>query len=340
MTYEDTNGDRMRWDETLRQWVPITGSLSPAELADQMQPVLASRFVPQDITQVGNTGVLEPFTITFAPAGAPTFDIKAGGYPNSGAQAGTYNQAVHFGFNAGRHGEGAVVENAPAIIMGFESNYFDDGGDNFRGVEWYVEYYSPDGTTQQMLRPFYTRIRSDGNTDRGAVILCNIGEPTAAGQFTVRSGPEGVGTTNLFTVAPTTITLNATTTMTAGTFTVQPASGAGIVFVNTPASTTASFQAAIGGATALNLIAQNAGRVQLYTGTGGLHIDMTGVSGGGALNTTYLRSALRAEGGFGVFNASTVTTKPTVTGSRESNAALASLLTALASYGLITDSSS
>jgi hypothetical protein len=33
-------------------------------------------------------------------------------------------------------------------------------------------------------------------------------------------------------------------------------------------------------------------------------------------------------------------TKPTVTGSRGSNAALTSLLTALANYGLITDSSS
>lgn len=39
------------------------------------------------------------------------------------------------------------------------------------------------------------------------------------------------------------------------------------------------------------------------------------------------------------FNGTTAITKPTVTGSRGSNAALASLLTALANYGLITDSS-
>lgn len=39
------------------------------------------------------------------------------------------------------------------------------------------------------------------------------------------------------------------------------------------------------------------------------------------------------------FNGSAAITKPTVTGSRGGNAALASLLTALASYGLITDSS-
>lgn len=39
------------------------------------------------------------------------------------------------------------------------------------------------------------------------------------------------------------------------------------------------------------------------------------------------------------FNGTAAITKPTVTGSRGGNAALASLLTALASYGLITDSS-
>jgi hypothetical protein len=42
-------------------------------------------------------------------------------------------------------------------------------------------------------------------------------------------------------------------------------------------------------------------------------------------------------GGVG-FNGSAAIAKPTITGSRAGNAALASLLTALASYGLITDS--
>ena len=46
MPNQDTDGNRMIWDETLRQWVPVTGSLSPAELADQMQPVLSARFAP------------------------------------------------------------------------------------------------------------------------------------------------------------------------------------------------------------------------------------------------------------------------------------------------------
>lgn len=47
---------------------------------------------------------------------------------------------------------------------------------------------------------------------------------------------------------------------------------------------------------------------------------------------------LNPDGGIGVFGAAPVT-KRTVTGSRGGNAALASLLTALATYGIITDSS-
>ena len=44
-------------------------------------------------------------------------------------------------------------------------------------------------------------------------------------------------------------------------------------------------------------------------------------------------------GGFGAFDAAATTTKPTVSGSRAGNAALASLLTTLATYGLIVNSS-
>jgi hypothetical protein len=47
---------------------------------------------------------------------------------------------------------------------------------------------------------------------------------------------------------------------------------------------------------------------------------------------------LRIAGALGI-NGSAAPAKPTVTGSRAANAALASLLTALAAYGLVTDSS-
>jgi len=67
---------------------------------------------------------------------------------------------------------------------------------------------------------------------------------------------------------------------------------------------------------------------------------------GDSLNTTLLFKArnntasvieAHADSSIG-FNAATPITKPTVTGSRGGNAALASLLTALANYGLVTDS--
>jgi len=48
---------------------------------------------------------------------------------------------------------------------------------------------------------------------------------------------------------------------------------------------------------------------------------------------------LRANGGLGVLGNAAVTTRPVVTGAKGGNAALASLLVALAGYGLITDSS-
>jgi hypothetical protein len=47
-----------------------------------------------------------------------------------------------------------VVDDNSAILMGFEDNYFDSGGTNTYGPEWYVEYFSPDGTSQQMTCPF------------------------------------------------------------------------------------------------------------------------------------------------------------------------------------------
>jgi hypothetical protein len=94
--------------------------------------------------------------------------------------------------------------------------------------------------------------------------------------------------------------------------------------------------------------------------TGRLHIAcsgaaddvMTGVADGDAalFNATASRSVhlggttsvIEVTNGnaLGFFNDATPATKQEVTGSRGANAALASLLTALAAYGLITDSSS
>ena len=70
----------------------------------------------------------------------------------------------------------------------------------------------------------------------------------------------------------------------------------------------------------LNLQGKGSGGVTLLSGAGAVKVQVNGTGVG--------------------FHAASPIAKPTVTGSRGSNAALASLLTALASYGLITDSSS
>ena len=66
-----------------------------------------------------------------------------------------------------------------------------------------------------------------------------------------------------------------------------------------------------------------------------------GSDGADSLSTVFLSfnasGAAKFNGNVG-FNGTTAIAKPTITGSRGGNAALASLLTALASYGLITDS--
>jgi len=58
------------------------------------------------------------------------------------------------------------------------------------------------------------------------------------------------------------------------------------------------------------------------------------------INPTGAATQIGKTGGSIGFNGTAAITKPTVTGSRGANAALASLLTALASYGLVVDSSS
>jgi hypothetical protein len=64
---------------------------------------------------------------------------------------------------------------------------------------------------------------------------------------------------------------------------------------------------------------------------------------GGSLGTplviTRATGALQIWNGLGLFGHAPVTARPTVTGSKGANAALASLLTALSAYGLVTDSS-
>lgn len=92
-----------------------------------------------------------------------------------------------------------------------------------------------------------------------------------------------------------------------------------------------------GNAYASQSVASNAGCVEHKEGE---------TRAAGALIERWLSSsgsqlvAMNGAGGVGMYGANPPSAKPTVTGSRSDGAALASLLTALASFGLITDASS
>lgn len=73
--------------------------------------------------------------------------------------------------------------------------------------------------------------------------------------------------------------------------------------------------------------------------SGGLSLGATAIASDPGIGSLNLDGKLSVGGNAG-FNGTAAIAKPTVTGSRGGNAAVASLLTSLASYGLLTDSSS
>ena len=80
------------------------------------------------------------------------------------------------------------------------------------------------------------------------------------------------------------------------------------------------------------------GGIATGTGESGVKIQTAVAGTSGTADRTPTNVAIEALGNKLAFNGATPVTKPTVTGSRGGNAALASLLTALAQLGLITDS--
>lgn len=119
--------------------------------------------------------------------------------------------------------------------------------------------------------------------------------------------------------------------------------GGASAFKVLPSVTTPNMQAAAAGVYA----GTNGGApaVELADGTNNIRLDNTGgvlrvLRAGVASNMELDASGnLKTKGGVGFFNTAPTTSKPSVTGSRAGNAALASLLTTLAAYGLVTDSS-
>jgi hypothetical protein len=87
----------------------------------------------------------------------------------------------------------------------------------------------------------------------------------------------------------------------------------------------------------LNNNADGGGHAQIKLGASGSVFAVTNSSGDNVLLMGG-SGDVNLQGGLGLFGTPAVSSKPSVTGSRGGNPALASLLTALASYGLVTDS--
>jgi hypothetical protein len=139
--------------------------------------------------------ILEQFPVT---SGFGPFQIHYNSFANTGTGTGTFNHAAHAGFNVNRHSStGVATSGKPSLIMGMEDNYYDDGGDAHFGMEWYVEYYSPNGTSIQQRRPFYTRVQSDNNVADNAIVKFELGAD-GVGQFIVKSDPSHT----LFQITP------------------------------------------------------------------------------------------------------------------------------------------
>lgn len=368
----DTDGNRMVWDETLRQWVSVTGALSPAELAAQMDPVLSARFVASQIVQSAELSAKYVWTVVPKTATAAPFQVVANSFANAGAGAGTYNHTVHFGFNAARHGDsggGTIKSNAPSVYMGFEDNYYDHVADLTYGAEFYTGYITPDGSTIPVggLRPFYWRVKnSDVNSPtKGVIINFDIGSATggAAGNLnvwgSVVSGTQLLGLTPtqaLFFVPVNTSTgvnmqcggtmavvqnltspkatfgwANFNNTITVDTTADRVA--VGVLSTSLPASSAGAYigwATSIAGTSAGDLLViprtSNPSKTRIYGSTSTTPYEGLQVGASGSAAT------------IGFYGTSAVA-KQTVTGAKGSNAALASLLTALAALGLITDSS-
>lgn len=128
------------------------------------------------------------FDVLPATSGVAPFEVYMNSYPNEGAGHGTYNRGMWFGWNGGHYAARTPGAATAGVYMGFEDHYYDAGGDETFGVEWYTGYTSPDATAVKPgdLRPLYWRVlESDTDTTTKSVfVLADIGS-AGKGTFAV-----------------------------------------------------------------------------------------------------------------------------------------------------------
>lgn len=294
--------------------------------------------IPQQTTEQVALPLLKVIPKT---SGIAPFQIIQNSFANSVGGAGTYNHGVWFGWNASRHADSAgdVTNNSPAIYMGFEDNYFDPNVDLKYGSEWYVGYVSPDGTSVPVadLRPFYTRI-TDSNTnslDKSVITTLDIGSG-ANGSLgiwgSLKSGKQllSITQTQVLSYLPLNVLGN-------GQYSPQIGDALLLIKANQAGKNTSiRFQPNGLAGSKFTITADQFSEIYLYDDTNGrVHVNFVqGASDTAALSE--FSSSVKIHGNVGFYNTTPVA-KQTITGAKGGNAALASLLTALQSIGLITD---
>jgi len=306
----------------------------------------SSTYVPQAVAQTAEGVPAVVFAVTPATAGAPKFAVQQQSYPNLGAGAGTYNHATFTGYNTGRHSGGPVVAGKAAMIMGFEDNYYDYQGSLLYGPEWYVEYWSADGATWQMFRPFYARIQELSAGQIMAAIHFDIGN-NVNGAFTILSDFQH-GITKLFEVTTAEVQVNRTLNVNAnmnmtGAMQVTAAANGQIVLVSAAGQSSLTLDSPVaphldmkyGGALAWALYVTSTTSFQISDGARA-HLSLT--KGTTVLNSlTDLASSLKVQGNVGFFG-TTPTTKRATTADSTDLATVITLANALKAdliaYGL------
>lgn len=278
------------------------------------------------------------FTAVPKTAGVAPFQVIMNSFSNLGGTD-PYSHMMMFGFNAACYTGGTVTANRPAVYMGFEDNYWDPA-DSTTGAEWYTGYVTPDGTSiaAAILRPFYWRVLNGFNNDplKNVRVWADIGAGDT-GSFSVYRG-QAVNTTPLFEVGKTNIIARTQFSISAGTAVqlIQSTTGTATLFLD--AKTTGFITFKINSAEAGGIIVSSANQFYFVDKAGTPTLVMV-YGATVAASLADLRMSLKVSGNVG-FYGTTPAAKPTVSGAKGSNAALGSLLTALSSLGLITDSTS
>jgi hypothetical protein len=281
---------------------------------------------------------------------AADFQVQMNSFQNDGAGAGTYNHGVWFGFNAAAYASGPTVT-APGIYMGFEDNFHDtagaDVGEEKYGPEWYVGYLTPDRTScgPADLRMFYARVKggrvNSGPETKSVQSWVDIGGG-ATGFFAIMANQIAGTSAELAVFNKDTIYMRKQAQFTnAGVglevrpdaaqlyaqmqITTNDAAGVSVLLFKTLATNRWSFAGWPDEFYLEDHVNANRKHIQCIPGAS----DLTA--------STVFKSNVKVMGNAGFYGTEPVA-KPTVTGSRGGNAALASLLTALASQGLVTDS--